>query len=435
MVINQGEVKEVSLLTFPLPYDVPKITFPIPFTIYPCRAFTNNPSPFLHNYYKFYNDHNSSLLPLSQPPCDEPSTPSSTSPPPLFKPGVKTALDLACMKKQEKNLRKLEEPQDIFHKASRINGDYGTWNKIDPSFDPPKDKICIVTQNNNVHELEFVPQQPGWHPFSTYDYSKQTSFLNMTHTTPLPSLSSLPDMSEDELADNEEDDQDDSSYGSDYNNYPTSHPKFITTAPSVVRTIKPTITMKIPASIPENHTHIPSNGLTWSPSLKGNSMDEKDTWGVTSILLSCSLSWNTLTNSPPSPSQENSQLPTLPQHIYSPLPLTRSWRRTSTIFATLTASLIANSSLFSAKYILCQAIFLWAACLTLERQLPGTHSPTLWAVPTTLRAQTSCAHRAKPSARHWVLERYSYCLHCTRQHDYSSRSPLGEIFPAGRPKL
>ncbi|KAN0075256.1 hypothetical protein V8E55_011279 [Tylopilus felleus] len=264
MPVTKGEAKEVSLLTFPLPYDAPKITSPIPFTIYPCRAFTNNPSPFLHNYYKFYNDHNSSLLPLSQPPCDEPSTPSSTSPPPppLFKPGVKTALDLARMKKQEKNLRKLEEPQDIFHKASRINGDYGAWNKIDPSFDPPKDKICIVTQNNNVHELEFVPQQPGWHPFSTYDYSKQTSFLNMTHTTPLPSLSSSPDMSEDELADNEEDDQDDSSYGSDYNNYPTSHPKFITTAPSVVRTIKPTITMKIPASIPANHTHIPSNGLT-----------------------------------------------------------------------------------------------------------------------------------------------------------------------------
>ncbi|KAN0094390.1 hypothetical protein V8E55_002677 [Tylopilus felleus] len=47
-------------------------------------------------------------------------------------------------------------------------------------------------------------------------------------------------MTKDELADDEEDDQDDdsSTYGSDYSDYPAPHPKFIMTAPSVVRTIK-----------------------------------------------------------------------------------------------------------------------------------------------------------------------------------------------------
>ena len=61
----------------------------------------------------------------------------------------------------------------------------------------------------------------------------------MTPTTPLSSLTSSPDISEDELADNKEDDQDDdaSSYGN-YSGYPAPHPKFITTAPSVVCIIK-----------------------------------------------------------------------------------------------------------------------------------------------------------------------------------------------------
>ena len=238
-VINQGEAKEVSLPTFPLPNDACKITSPIPFAVYPCCAFADNPSPFLHNYYKFYNNYNSSILPSSQPPCEESSILFLTSPP-SSKPAVETALDLAHTKKQEESLRKLEEPQKPFHKTSKIKGDYGAWNKTDPSFDPPKDKICIVTQNNQVRELEVVLRRPGWPPFSTYDYSKQRSFLDMTPMSPLPSLASSSDMTEDELADNEEDDQDDdsSTYGSDYSNYPAPHPKFITTALFVVLAIK-----------------------------------------------------------------------------------------------------------------------------------------------------------------------------------------------------
>ena len=97
-VINRGEVKEVSLSTFPLPNDARKITSPIPFAVYLCCAFADHPSLFLHNYYKFYNNHNSSILSLSQPPCEESSALFLTSPP-SSKPAVETTLNLASAKK------------------------------------------------------------------------------------------------------------------------------------------------------------------------------------------------------------------------------------------------------------------------------------------------------------------------------------------------
>ena len=80
--------------------------------------------------------------------------------------------------------------------------------------------------------------------------------------TPLPSLTSSPDMPEDELADDKEDDQDDdaSSYGSDYSNYPAPHPKFIMTAPSVIRAIKTYNPYEDPSFDPsKSHTHTSAN--------------------------------------------------------------------------------------------------------------------------------------------------------------------------------
>ena len=65
-------------------------------------------------------------------PCSSPQTSCHVKNPvplpqllPLFsKPGVETALDLTCPKKWEESFRKLKEPQDTFHKISRIKGNH-----------------------------------------------------------------------------------------------------------------------------------------------------------------------------------------------------------------------------------------------------------------------------------------------------------------------
>ena len=93
------------------------------------------------------------------------------------------------------------------------------------------------------------PEQPSAQTRGHATVARMAPLLNIQlfqaeilpqHDPYIPSSLSLSDMTEDELADDEEDNQDDdsSTYGSDYSDYPAPHPKFIMTAPSVIHAIK-----------------------------------------------------------------------------------------------------------------------------------------------------------------------------------------------------